>query len=185
MIKITHVSEKITGNHFGDPRLNKRLGLILDRIIEKPTVGFPGAMGSEAALEGLYRFLNNPKVTPSTILASHIESSSERAGKEQCIIVIHDTTILKFNNRNGLGIISRSNVRGFYGHFSLAVGMSSSIPLGVLGIEEYIRKGDKGRSRNPKISRRDETSEYHRWARGVQKAEEVLPEGCTTIHVMD
>lgn len=182
MITFNNLSQEITGNRFGDPRLTKRLGIMLDNLAEKPSLGLPGAMGSEAALEGAYRFLKNPRVNPQRILGAHVEATCERAAQEVVCLVIHDTTVLKFNHREGLGVISRANVRGFYAHFALCVGMESEVPLGILGIEEYVRSGKKGTGGH---SRNNEASEYHRWARLVEKAENNLSERTQAIHVMD
>ena len=185
MITTNRLSSEITGNRFGDPRLTKRLGNILDGLAERPGLGLPRAMGSEAALEGIYRFLKNPKVDPQRILGPHIEASCERASQEGTILVLHDTTVLKFKgSREGLGVISRKDVRGFYAHFALGIGLQSEIPLGVLGIEEYVRTGKKGR-RPPKVSRADETSEHHRWMKLVEKSESSLSQRAKAIHVMD
>ncbi len=184
MIIFNNLSNEITGNRFGDPRLTKRLGIILDCLAERPSLGLPRAMGSEAGLEAAYRFLKNPRVGPESILSSHIEATCERAAKESLNLVLHDTTVLKFNTREGLGVISRENVRGFYAHFAIAVGFPSGTPLGILGVEEYIRTGKKG-SRSSKVSRSDETSERHRWIKLVEKAEDSLSGRAQAIHVMD
>ena len=125
MITSNRLSSEITGNRFGDPRLTRRLRSVLDSLAERPNLGLPRAMASEAALEGVYRFLKNPKVDPQRILGPHIEATCERAQKEGLSLVIHDTTVLKFNHRDGLGVISRESVRGFYAHFALAVGFQS------------------------------------------------------------
>jgi hypothetical protein len=74
--------------------------MLLDKLAEKPSLGLPRAMGSDAALEGTYRFLKNPRVDPESILGPHIEATCERARKESVVLAIHDTTTLKFNRWN-------------------------------------------------------------------------------------
>ena len=62
----------------GDARLDLRLWRIVEALAEKPAASFPESMGSDADLEGFYRFVNNRRVTPSKILAPHMEETCVR-----------------------------------------------------------------------------------------------------------
>src|SRR5690348_4636264 len=93
----------------GDARLDLRLWRILDAIAEKPSASFPESMGSDAELEGFYRFINNPRVTSSGILSPHFEQTCIRASAAQTVLALHDTSEVSYSGeqvRAGLGRVS-------------------------------------------------------------------------------
>ena len=78
----------------------------LRRMARNPGLSFSEAMGSEGQLEGLYRFLNNDEVTFETVHAPHAERTRSRCLAHKQVLVLHDTTVLKYNgDREGLGRI--------------------------------------------------------------------------------
>ena len=58
-IALKSVAGEFAGADLGDGRRSKRLKTISGLLEREPQKGFPRAMGSDAALEGLYRFINN------------------------------------------------------------------------------------------------------------------------------
>src|SRR5438270_12033848 len=112
---------------FGDRRLSKRLVTVAGQLVAKPNMSFPMAAGSAGALEGTYRFLNHPNVTPERILEPHILATVERAKMERAVIVAHDTSEFRFGGeREGLGWIDTQGGQGFFGHFALALAADGS-----------------------------------------------------------
>ncbi len=75
-------------------------------MARNPGLSFSEAMGSEGQLEGLYRFLNNDEVTFETVHAPHAERTRSRCLAHEQVLVLLDTTVLKYNgDREGLGRI--------------------------------------------------------------------------------
>ena len=70
-------------------RLERRLGVIAETLIEKPAVGFPQVFESDAELEAFYRFLNNDRVDEGAVLAGHVQATLERATVEKTCLVVH------------------------------------------------------------------------------------------------
>jgi hypothetical protein len=72
--------------------------------------------------------------------APHAEQTRLRCQAHDQVLVLHDTTVLKFNgDREGLGRIHDAGAaRGFRLHASLAV-TPDRAPLGVLGGETWAR----------------------------------------------
>jgi hypothetical protein len=73
---------EVEGAVFGDARLKRRLGSIVEMLAKKPSKSLPEAAGDEAALEAVYRFLNNEKVKPEAVLAPHIARTCRRASEQ-------------------------------------------------------------------------------------------------------
>ena len=151
---------------------------------------------SEGELEAVYRFFANDEVEWQSVLAPHRHRTVERCRAGSEVLVVHDTTQFRFEtdeDARELGLLTGS-ARGFYGHFSLALGDENSRSmLGVLGFEPLIREDfaaslkEHSRSEQTRIhSRRPhDEKERERWYRGVEEAEAAVGEGCSLIHVMD
>ena len=57
------------GIDLGHKKCDRRLERVVAALAVKPDASFPEAMGNDAELEGLYRLLNNERVSPSKLLA--------------------------------------------------------------------------------------------------------------------
>jgi len=172
----------------GDPRRTKRLQCIARAAVKSPAVGFPRMVKSDTELEGVYRFLSNDNVEASEVLEPHIAETMKRVKEVSLCLVVHDTTTFEFPGRprEGLGFTSSKN-RGFHAHFALAVLPGEArIPLGVCGLENFVRKEHKGKSRKPHsyYTAQDPKRESLRWFRMLDAVEDNL-DGCECIHVMD
>jgi hypothetical protein len=156
------------------------LGSIVEMLAKNPSKSLPEAAGDEAALEGVYRFLNNEKVKPQAVLAPHIARTCRRAAEQKRVLAVFDTTELRFGGeREGLGYLTHEKGRGLLAHVGLAVNPWTREPLGVLGCETVVRREKKTRS---KQAHGAADSESLRWHRGVKAVHELLPEA---ICVMD
>jgi len=181
------VLAEFEGAQFGDKRLNRRLEQIIEALQSQPSKGFPEALGTDVAAEGLYRFLANERVTLLRILEPHFQQTAERVLREKDALIIHDTTTFCFlgeAKRDGLCKITRDK-QGFYGHFAFAVsGGSSNQPLGALGLEVFTRTRDKGRRPTRDILD-DPSRESLRWQKLVTEVANRLAGAADVIHVMD
>jgi IS4 transposase len=159
-----------------------------------PSSSFPVVMGSDAALEGLYRLLNNKRVRWSDLLGGHLEGTVERCTAEETIVVSHDTTEFHFRGeddaRKGLGYLANSH-RGFEGHFALALGVGEQRRvLGVLGLIPVVTEKRTQKVSASHASRRStltpqEKKKSARWATSVEEVEARLSTPGKAVHVMD
>jgi hypothetical protein len=76
-ISVGKLAAEVADSNFSDERLNKRLKALVTGLAENPSLSLPQAFDS-AGLEGTYRFVSNPRVTPAAILASHFEATRRR-----------------------------------------------------------------------------------------------------------
>jgi hypothetical protein len=185
-MNLEDIGLEFQGAALGDSRRNKRLERIALELARNPGLSFPEAMGSEGQLEGLYRFLNNDEVTFETVHAPHAERTRSRCLAHEQVLVLHDTTVLKFNgDREGLGRIHEAGgARGFLLHASLAV-TPTRLPLGVLRAETWARTTPTRTDRNKRHMRADPGRESLRWGRAVQACDSQLGLQTRAIHIMD
>jgi Transposase DNA-binding len=185
-MRLEDIALEYRGASLGDMRRSKRLERIGLELARNPDLSFPEAMGSEGQLEALYRFLNNDDVTFEAVHAPHAEQTRLRCQAEERVLVLHDTTILKFNgDREGLGrLYEEGGTRGFRLHASLAV-TPARTPLGVLRAETWARTTRPRRDRNRRHTRADPQRESLRWGRAVRACEEQLGQAVGAVHVMD
>jgi hypothetical protein len=105
-MRLEDISLEYQGAALGDERRSRRLERIALELAHNPGLSFPEAMGTEGQLEALYRFLNNDDVTFEAVHAPHAEQTRLRCQAQDRVLVLHDTTLLKFNgDREGLGRI--------------------------------------------------------------------------------
>lgn len=182
------VGREFEGAELGDRRRVRRLAKLGRDLAAEPSASFPAASGDDAALEGTYRFLNNPAVTPEGILAGHFRLTAERAAEHEVVLAVHDTSVFKFGGevrRAGLGRL-HNHTQGFLGHVTLAV-TQDRMPLGVIAVEALTRSAEPKRSKElaPRDRLKQPDNESRRWLRGVRTAEARLGPHAPVIHVMD
>jgi len=181
------VRDETTGVELGDERLAARLVTIFAAAAEAPSSSFPRMSGSDAALEGTYRFLNNKKVTAEGVLAPHFRATAQRVHATERVVIAHDTTEFSFGPvaRGDLQPVGHGKSYGFDAHVALAVtGDESRIPLGVLAVKTFNRTF--GSARLPGGKNKDKPDNtMHRWAENVRLVRQRLGDAAHVVHVFD
>ena len=172
----------------GDARRTHRLQRIARAAARRPAYGFPKMVKSDVELEGVYRFLSNKAVESGDVLNPHVAETMKRARQAPTCLIVHDTTEFDFKGdaREGLGF-TNSKQSGFYAHFALAVLPGEArVPLGVCGLEHFVRTKRKGKTRKPHsyYTAQDPKRESLRWFRMLDAVEDER-DGFECIHVMD
>jgi transposase-like protein/DDE family transposase len=187
------VAEEFAGAQLGDERRSDRLVCVARALDREPAKGFPRALGSDAALEAFYRFINNDGFSADDIVAPHIAATARRAAEAQTTLAIHDTTQFEYSGeRDGLGPTVSTAQHGFVAHVSLMMAEENGLPLGVAHVETLTRSGKK-RQKRMKEGRRDRADrddpgrESLRWIRGIEKIENIRREGqgFDVVHITD
>lgn len=189
---VRRITSEFEGAQLGDPRRSQRLLQMVAKLAEHPAWSLPDAMGSEAELEGAYRFVNNPEVTLEALLAPHAAKTAERARQAGMVLAIHDTTPCACPHADAeeVGYLNTGKA-GFYVHYALIVGVNSRLPLGVAHVEAVARKTAPRKPKEPKRKKlsgaqtlKKQNREFDRWENGIQRAE-LLLQGCHVVHVGD
>jgi len=93
----TWVEDETAGCDLGDARLNRRLGMILAALGERPGKSLPTAFQDWANTKAAYRFFANENVSEDKILAGHFAASGLRVqATDGPILVLQDTTEFAF-----------------------------------------------------------------------------------------
>ena len=130
------IAQAFEGARLADARLNRRLMSIAQTLAERPDESFAEVFKDASQLEGLYRFVNHPRVTASDMIAPHCRQPVARAAEHDTVWVAHDTTFCTFDGqgRVGLGPLThKGGARGFLAHVALAMAPTEQVvaPLGV------------------------------------------------------
>ena len=172
---IQHLANEMAGASFGDARLSRRVGLMVEKIAQAPELSLP-KLFDVAELEAAYRFFGNQAVTPKKILEPHMKGTVGRMREAGECLVVHDTSTFSFRpdgQRKGLGRLKTAG-QGFFGHVSLAMtddGMRT--PLGVLDISTIVRDDESDKS------------ERLRWGEQVERVGQRCADVESVIHLMD
>jgi hypothetical protein len=150
------VEEEIGGAALGDARRSRRAEEILRAFYDKPQASIPLACGSEGKAKSAYRFMSNPNVKMSEILAPHIEATTRRASAEPVVLLAQDTTSFNYTTRyanEGIGPIG-SQIDGAQGlllHDTVAF-TPSGLPLGVVDAQVWARDAKEfGKKKGRKV----------------------------------
>ncbi len=175
------VVEETGRGDFGDKRLTKRFGNLLDIFATCPTQGIPQACRSWKETIAAYRFFSHPNVTPEKILSPHQEATWNRIEREPVVLVVQDSSEIDYSHRQsieGMGTLRGEQTQGFYIHPSLAI-TPERVCLGVLDVKMWRRT----RRTDEMTASEEKPKESDRWLRGYEIAEEVAQRCCDSLVV--
>lgn len=198
------VSSEIAGCELGDARLNRRLGMILSSMGERPGQSLPTAFQDWANTKAAYRFFSNEKVSEDKILSGHFAASSLRVqATDGPILVLQDTTEFSFKRsapekigytklscgrKTKEGRHMQHTICGMLMHVSLAI-TPDGLPLGLTAAKFWSRERFRAttalkRKINP-TRVPIEQKESVRWLENMRASTELIgaPERC--IHIGD
>lgn len=169
------VVEEIATADIGDERLNNRLGILLDRLGEKPTLSIPAACNGWSETLAAYRFFDNDSVTLESVLKPHRDAAINRMAEHKVILLIQDTTELDYTGkkeRKGLGILTYDHKLGLLLHPTIAI-TPERLCLGVVDAKIWSRdledKGAKAYRKEKPV----EDKESKKWLDGYRVANEI------------
>lgn len=130
----------------------------------------PQASRDAAAMQGMYDFWANPRVSASDILAGHQASVVKRMGGHGTVLAIQDTSELDYSEHRkgtwGIGPISDPEARGLKLHTVLAAS-DDGVPLGVLHQAMWSRGLNRGVRKERRL-RSIEEKESMRWLESLE-----------------
>jgi hypothetical protein len=175
-----------------DARLNVRLLEVAGALVAKPSDSIPQACGKAKATKGAYRFIENKRVNPQSLIDASAQATTGRCAGRETILAIQDTSPLSFTHHpktRGLGPIDDADARGLFLHSTLAVSAEGEI-IGLLEAQMWTRDPNDRHHAQKRRSLPIEEKESVKWLRGMQGARRAFaslpaPMRPRLIHVMD
>lgn len=155
---------------FGDYRLNLRFGKILKTLSLQIKHSIPLTFKEWPDIKGVYRFLNNKKVTEKAILES--QSLSISIEPFSTYLAIHDTTEIDLTGHRGadnLGCLNYENKKGFYIHNTLLTDQFGT-PECIFHQHYWHRTPESLSKKKARKFLPIEQKESYRWIASVEKA---------------
>lgn len=181
------IENELGNANMGDARLTARLLQMTGMFYEKPTANIPQACGSIKAAKAAYRFLDNPAVEWTEILASHYEATEERLREHRVVLAASDSTSLNHGTHphtQGLGPIGSGEgkcARGLMLHETMAY-TPDGTALGLLDVQCWARTqlGTRHQCHEKPI----EEKESMKWVRALEALNTLQPRLRKTTLVM-
>ena len=181
------IENELGNANMGDARLTARLLQMTGMFYEKPTANIPQACGSIKAAKAAYRFLDNPAVEWTEILASHYKATEERLREHPVVLAASDSTSLNHGTHphtQGLGPIGSGEgkcARGLMLHETMAF-TPDGTALGLLDAQCWARTqlGTRHQCHEKPI----EEKESMKWVRALEALNALQPRLRKTTLVM-
>src|ERR1700722_7903156 len=167
-----------------DKRLNDRLTQILSDLGSRPTASIPAACGGVNEMTAAYRFFDNDKADPDSILQPHAEQTRRRMAQHDTVLLVQDTTEADLTRPQqqvqDAGPLDGSARRGGFIH-PLHAFTPDAIPLGTAWSRIWARKEEaespsKAEKRKKRKAAPIEQKESQRWIEGLRPAREIAQE---------
>ena len=154
---------------FGDKRLSDRLVKVAKDLSEHPSMPINQASGDWHSTKGAYRFFDNEKVNPASILEPHFENTMKRMMPHEIVLSIQDTTTFNYSSHEALklGPIGKEGTNGIMQHNTLAVS-GDGLPLGLLDQITWIRPSEEEAKDHKKLLL--EEREIFRWIQSLENS---------------
>lgn len=200
----TWIDHELAGSEFRDARLTKRFRKLFEQLSDGTGESIPLVCQDWANTKAAYRFLSNPRVSESDILAGHFQSTRERfAATDVTVLILHDTTEFTYHREDiqSVGIVKRTPVRkrldgspqhyvvcGILMHSSLAVTIGG-LPLGLTAMKFWTRKKFNGcNALKKKINPTRvpiEKKESIRWLENLKQSTALFHDPQRCVHIGD
>ncbi len=170
--------EELKDTGLPDQRLNRRLIKIVAQAVQQPSATIPQASETWSDTKATYDFWKSERFDYSDIIEGHGQKTLQRAGKEELVLMIQDTSDFNFTHHRsktwekGFGQnCSQNYVRGLKVHSSLMVS-TEGVPLGISDLQIWTREPTKKNKKDEKkIKKSIGQKESKRWLRGLVDAE--------------
>jgi len=167
------VKNEFNGVTWSDARLSHRLKKIATDLCRQPQASIPEACGEWSRTKGAYRFFDNDKVTPETILSGHQKATLERMKDEDVVLTVQDTTSLNYacqEEGSGLGLVGDScGTLGLWLHTTMALN-SQGAALGIVDAQMWSRDPAKKGVARLRAQKTIAAKESQRWLTSFQQS---------------
>jgi hypothetical protein len=149
----------------------------------QPNASLPAATDDPAALKAAYRFFANKYVRADALLASHIQSTTQRMQAVPLVLAVQDTTYLDWTDHpatTGLGPLAAATHQGLLAHTTLAL-TPEHVPLGLLQQQVWARDAASFAQQIDHKQRPIDAKESQKWLTSLE-AVIAARAACPTTH---
>ncbi len=158
----------------GDVRRTKRLIKISHQMASNIGSSIVNASGSQASIEGAYRFLRNDKVDADNIATAGLKSLLPALTLSNTILALEDTSTLCYRHNvtkelGHTGAYKQSSSKGMLAHTVLMVDAETEHTIGLGAQHRWCRKDENFGTANDRKRRKYETKESYKWQRSSEE----------------
>lgn len=180
------IDSEIKAVDFGDLRLNKRFGNVLEALFSRPMESIASACKVWGDTKAAYRFFDNENVNEDEILNAHRESTIGRMRNEAVVLLVQDSSEIDYTSKTqttGLGPMGQYEKRqGFYLHPTLAV-TPERLCLGTVHTKMWARDPTTFGKRADRAKKPITEKESMRWLESLRETEKIAQELPDTLLV--
>ncbi|MBE0457797.1 IS4/Tn5 family transposase DNA-binding protein [Pseudoalteromonas prydzensis] len=157
----------------GDERRTKRLIKISHQMASNSGSSIVKASGSQASIEGAYRFLRNDKIEANDIASAGFSSLLPELQRSKKILALEDTSTLCYRHNvtkelGHTGAYKQSSSKGILAHSVLMVDADTEHTIGLAEQHCWCRKDESFGTANDRKRRKYETKESCKWQRSSE-----------------
>jgi Transposase DNA-binding len=194
------VDRETAGCEFRDARLGDRFRKLLAQLGSAMGQSIPLVCQDWANTKAAYRFFSNDRVGEADILAGHFQSTRDRVGAtDGLVLVLHDTTEFTYQRENSAAIGITKNINsgrdktgrlrshtvcGILMHSSLAI-TTEGLPLGLTAVKFWTRGTAALKKKINPTRIPIEKKESIRWLENLTQSMELLGDPGRCVHIGD
>lgn len=157
----------------GDERRTKRLVKISHLMASNSGSSIVKASGSQASIEGAYRFLRNDKIKADDIASAGFSSLLPDLKRSNKMLALEDTSTLCYRHNvtkelGHTGAYKKSSSKGILAHSVLMVDAETEQTIGLAEQHRWCRKDENFGTANDRKRRPYETKESYKWQRSSE-----------------
>lgn len=157
----------------GDERRTKRLVKLSHLMASNTGSSIVKASGSQASIEGSYRFLRNDKIEAGDIADAAFTSLLPDLKRSEKMLALEDTSTLCYRHNvtkelGHTGAYKQSSSKGILAHSVLMIDAETEQTIGLAEQHRWCRKDENFGTANDRKRRKYETKESYKWQRSSE-----------------
>ena len=157
----------------GDERRTKRLIKLSHLMASNTGSSIVKASGSQASIEGAYRFIRNDKIEANDIASAGFSSLLPDLKRSNKMLALEDTSTLCYRHNvtkelGHTGAYKNSSSKGILAHTVLMVDAETEHTIGLAEQHRWCRKDEDFGTANDRKRRKYETKESYKWQRSSE-----------------
>jgi hypothetical protein len=157
----------------GDERRTKRLVKLSHQMASNTGSSIVKASGSQASIEGAYRFLRNEKIDAEDIADAAFKALLPDLERSKTMLALEDTSTLCYRHNvtkelGHTGAYKQSSSKGILAHSVLMVDAETEHTIGLAEQHRWCRKDENFGTANDRKRRKYETKESYKWQRSSE-----------------